>query len=145
MLTIALQNMRQHWLCSCRWQLYMHFCHRCNQWNKSSKWVEHGKRRRGLKHLSLAATSAFDSTKRRVTSRWPPLAEECSGVCRLKTKAKNQRNSKIKWPERGRSRVFRRRHHIRVVLQQQAAGFKVTIVFSEMMQWSPVTEEKQKN
>ncbi len=43
----------------------------------SERWREGG----GLKHMmSLAATSAFDSTKRRVTSRWPLMAELCSGV-----------------------------------------------------------------
>ena len=38
---------------------------------------------RGLRHLSLAATSAFDSTKRRQISRWPLTADRCSGVARL--------------------------------------------------------------
>ena len=39
--------------------------------------------RRGLRHLSLAATSAFDATKRRQISRWPLTADRCSGVARL--------------------------------------------------------------
>ncbi len=30
--------------------------------------------------MVLAATSAFDSTKRREISRWPSIAEMCSGV-----------------------------------------------------------------
>ena len=42
----------------------------------SEKWREGGR----LKHLILAATSAFDSTKRRQTSRWPQRADQCSGV-----------------------------------------------------------------
>jgi hypothetical protein len=46
----------------------------------SERWSEGG----GLKHLSVTATSAFDSTKRRVISRRPLEADSCSGVCRLK-------------------------------------------------------------
>jgi hypothetical protein len=45
----------------------------------SKGWREGG----GLKHLSLAATSAFDSTKRRETSRWPAAGSrvmQCSGL-----------------------------------------------------------------
>ncbi len=42
----------------------------------SERWWEGG----GLKHRFLAATSAFDSTKRRVTSSWPLVADQCSGV-----------------------------------------------------------------
>ena len=42
----------------------------------SERWREGG----GLKHLSLAATSAFDSTKRRQTSRQPSRADQCSAV-----------------------------------------------------------------
>ena len=45
----------------------------------------------------------------------------------------------------GQSQVTTRRHHIGVALQQQAACFKVVIVRSKVMQWSSVTEEKQKN
>jgi hypothetical protein len=42
----------------------------------NDRWREGG----GLKHLFLAATSAFDSTKRRVISRRPWEADQCSGV-----------------------------------------------------------------
>ncbi len=58
----------------------------------SERWRE----RRGLKHLSLAATSAFDSTKRRATSRVPNMAALCSGVDRLKeSKRMNLRKQSI--------------------------------------------------
>ena len=46
----------------------------------SERWGES----KGLNHMVLAATSAFDSTRRRVTSRPPVLAESSSAVCSLK-------------------------------------------------------------
>ena len=46
----------------------------------SERWREGG----GPKHLSLAATSAFHSTRRRQISRWPLRADQCSGVQSLK-------------------------------------------------------------
>ncbi len=45
----------------------------------SERWRKGG----GLTHQFPAATSAFDSTKRRTTSRLPSIAEEISGVIRL--------------------------------------------------------------
>ena len=40
--------------------------------------------RQGLRHLLLAATSAFDATSRRHISRWPFKAEYIRGVLSLK-------------------------------------------------------------
>ena len=46
--------------------------------------------RQGLRHLSLAATSAFDATSRRHVSRWPFQAEFIRGVYPLKNQINKQ-------------------------------------------------------
>jgi hypothetical protein len=96
---------------------------------------------------SLVPTSAFDSTKRRATSRWPQRADKCSGVRRLKKRKRiNLRNrfSLHKKINKGGQLPAGLRLYISVALQQKTGNFKVAIA-SRPMQWSVLTEEKQKN
>ncbi len=98
--------------------------------------------RQGLRHQSLAATSAFDATSTRHVSAKPQIADESRGVDPLKNTSINKQSfaSVHKMTLRGKS-LFVSDIHVGCIFQQKAAHVCMTL-FSRIHQGSGLTEKQ---